>query len=63
MIWLLGCGSLTSARSSTLSAIANPACPHHADYLEYQQSRLTEAQLMNHLPHIAMLGDSLSRDL
>ena len=62
MIWLSGCGSLTTARSSTLSAISNPAAPHHTDYLEYQQGRLTKAQLMDRLPHIAMIGDSLSRD-
>ena len=62
MIWISGCSSLTTARSSTLSAIANPACPHHTDYLEYQQGRLTEAQLLDRLPHIAMVGDSLSRD-
>ena len=62
MIWLSGCGSLATARSSTLSAISNPASPHHTDYLEYQQGRLTEAQLMDRLPHMAMVGDSLSRD-
>ena len=62
MIWILGCGSLVTARSSTLSAISNPASPHHTDYLEYQQGRLTEAQLLDRLPHIAMIGDSLSRD-
>ena len=62
MLWILGCGSLVSARSSTLSVIASPASPHHTDYLEYTQGRLTEAQLMDRLPHIAMIGDSLSRD-
>ncbi len=62
MLWITGCGSLLSARASTLSVIANPAAPHHADYLEYQQGRLTEAQLLDHLPHIAIIGDSLSRD-
>ena len=62
MLWILGCGSLVTARSSTLSVIANPASPHHTDYLEYTQGRLTEAQLMERLPHIAMIGDSLSRD-
>ena len=61
MIWTSGCGSLATARTSTLSVISNPACPHHTDYLEYQQGRLTEAQLMDRLPHIAMVGDSLSR--
>jgi lysophospholipase L1-like esterase len=62
MLWILGCGSLATSRSSTLSAISNPASPHNTDYLEYQQGRLTEAQLMDRLPHIAMVGDSLSRD-
>jgi lysophospholipase L1-like esterase len=45
-----------------LSAISNPASPHNADYLEYQQGRFTKAQLMDRLPHIAMVGDSLCRD-
>jgi len=62
MLWILGCGSLATSRSSTLSAISNPGYPHHSDYLEYQQGRLTEAQLLERLPHIAMIGDSLSRD-
>jgi lysophospholipase L1-like esterase len=62
IIGILGCSSLTSSRSSTLSAISQPVSPHHADYLDYQQGRLTEAQLLDRLPHIAMIGDSLSRD-
>jgi lysophospholipase L1-like esterase len=62
MIWLSGCGSLVAARSSTLLGISNPGYPHHADYLEYQQGRLTKAQLTDRLPHVAMIGDSLSRD-
>jgi len=62
MIGILGCGSLLTARSSTLSVIANPASPHHTDYLEYQQGRLTKAQLLDRLPHVAMIGDSLSRN-
>jgi lysophospholipase L1-like esterase len=45
-----------------LSVIANPASPHNADYLEYQQGRLTEAQLMDRLPHVVLVGDSLSRN-
>ena len=62
MLWFSGCSSLASARSSTLSAIANPASSHHTDCQEYRQGRLTEAQLMDRLPHIAMIGDSLSRN-
>jgi lysophospholipase L1-like esterase len=62
MMWILGCGSLATARSSALSVISNPAAPHHQDYLEYQQGRLTKAQLMDRLPYIAIIGDSLSRN-
>jgi lysophospholipase L1-like esterase len=62
IICISGCGSLATVRSSTLSAISNPASPHNTDYLEYQQGRLTKAQLMDRLPHIAMVGDSLSRN-
>jgi lysophospholipase L1-like esterase len=62
VMWISGCSSLASARSSTLSVISNPDSPHNADYLEYRQGRLTESQLTDRLPHVAMVGDSLSRD-
>jgi lysophospholipase L1-like esterase len=62
MIWISGCGSLVATRSSTLLGISNPGYPQHTDYLEYQQGRLTEAQLLDRLFHMAMIGDSLSRD-
>ena len=62
MVWLSGCSSLATARSSTLSDIASPASPYHQAYLQSRQGRLTEAQLTDRLPHMAMIGDSLSRD-
>jgi lysophospholipase L1-like esterase len=62
MILISGCGSLVTASSSTFSTISMPASPYNADYLEYQQGRLTKAQLLDRLPHIAMVGDSLSRN-
>ncbi|MFA4902111.1 MAG: SGNH/GDSL hydrolase family protein [Desulfobaccales bacterium] len=62
MILISGCGSLVTARSSTLLGISNPGYPHNTDYLEYQKGRLTKAQLVERLPHVAMIGDSLSRD-
>ena len=62
MLWILGCGSLVTARSSTLSVISNPASPHNTDYLEYREGRITEEQLMDRVPHITIVGDSLSRD-
>ncbi len=62
MILISGCGSLVTTRASTMSAISNPASPRNGDYQEYQQGRLTKAQLEDRLPHIAMIGDSLSRN-
>lgn len=62
MLWVSGCSSLNCVNSSTLSTILDPASAHHADYLEYQQGRLTKAQLLDRLPYIALIGDSLSRD-
>ncbi len=62
LMLISGCGSLLTSRSSTLSVISNPAAPHHEDYLEYQQGKITKAQLKDRLPHIAMIGDSLSRN-
>ncbi|MGC1404619.1 MAG: hypothetical protein WA974_17030, partial [Thermodesulfobacteriota bacterium] len=62
MILISGCGSLLTARANTLSTVSDPASPHNGDYLEYQQGDLTKAQLLDRLPHIAMIGDSLSRN-
>ena len=62
MIWIFGCASMATGRANSLSAMADPASPHHADYLEYQQGRLTKAQLLDRIPHVAMIGDSLSRN-
>jgi lysophospholipase L1-like esterase len=62
MILIAGCGSLSAAHSSTLSVISNPAAPHHEDYLEYQQGKITKTQLMDRVLHVAMIGDSLSRN-
>jgi len=47
---------------SSFTWASQAASPHHQDYQEYQQGRLTKAQLLDRLPHIAMVGDSLSRD-
>jgi lysophospholipase L1-like esterase len=62
MIWLWGCSSLSVARSSPLSEVAEPALAHNGDYQEDQQGRLTKAELLDRLPHVAMIGDSLSRN-
>ncbi len=62
MILISGCSSLLTARANTLSTISDPASPDSTDYTEYQQGRLTKAQLLDRLPHMALIGDSLSRN-
>jgi lysophospholipase L1-like esterase len=62
MIWLWGCSSLSVARSSPLTGIADPAPPFNGDYQEYQQGRLMKAERIDRIPYIAMIGDSLSRN-
>jgi lysophospholipase L1-like esterase len=62
MLWFSGCGSLASARSSTVPAMANPAAQHNPDYEKYRQGRLAETQRRDRPLYIAMIGDSLSRD-
>jgi lysophospholipase L1-like esterase len=62
MIWLWGCSSLSVARSSPLTGIADPAPPCNGDYQEYQQGRLMKAERIDRIPYIAMIGDSLSRN-
>ena len=62
MILISGCGSLLTASANTLATISDPASPDSTDYPEYQQGRLTEGQMMDRLPQMALIGDSLSRN-
>jgi lysophospholipase L1-like esterase len=45
--------------SNFLERVAEPESPFHSDYLAYRRSKITRAQLIARLPHIAMLGDSV----
>jgi lysophospholipase L1-like esterase len=42
-----------------LGRVAEPESPFHRDYLAYRRSEITRAELINRLPHVAMLGDSV----
>src|SRR5438067_484335 len=42
-----------------LERLAEPESPLHPDYLAYRRSEITRAQLVNRLPHVAILGDSV----
>jgi lysophospholipase L1-like esterase len=42
-----------------LERVAEPESPFHPDYLAYRRSEITRAELINRLPHVAILGDSV----
>ena len=44
-----------------LERISNPSSPSYRDYLEYRQRKIGRVELVNRLPHVAMLGDSLTQ--
>jgi lysophospholipase L1-like esterase len=54
---------ITAVSASYLERVADPASSFHADYLHYKNGRIGRAELIARLPHIAMIGDSLSRDV
>jgi lysophospholipase L1-like esterase len=45
-----------------LERIAQPTSRFHSDYLAYNCGRITRAELIARLPHIAMIGDSVCMD-
>jgi len=62
LMFMTGCSSFTFVRSNSFARIAVPASPHHSEYVDYQCGRLTKAELLDRLPHVALIGDSLSRN-
>ena len=55
--------SAAAISTNYLQRVADPTCHFCADYLEYKKGRISSAQLVARLPHIAMIGDSLSRNV
>jgi len=45
-----------------LERTSQPSSAFYKDYLEYQRGSLTEDQLIQRLPHVAMIGDSLAKN-
>lgn len=45
-----------------LTRISDPSAPLYPDYLEYRHGNTSRLQLENRLPHVAMLGDSLTQN-
>jgi hypothetical protein len=44
-----------------LKRVSQPSSPFYNDYLEYRQGRISRAELGRRLPHVAMIGDSLTQ--
>jgi lysophospholipase L1-like esterase len=55
--------SSTAVSAKYLQRVADPTSRFYADYLAYKNRQISVAQLVARLPHIAMIGDSLSRDV
>ena len=55
--------SATAISANYLERVVDPTSRFHADYLEYKNRQISLAQLVERLPHIAMIGDSLSKDV
>jgi lysophospholipase L1-like esterase len=45
-----------------LARVSEPSSPLYPDYLEYQQGKIGRLELEKRLPHVAMLGDSLTQN-
>jgi hypothetical protein len=43
--------------------MADPEGPFHQHYLAYKRGQITRLELVQRLPHVAMIGDSLSRNV
>jgi lysophospholipase L1-like esterase len=55
--------SATATSADYLERVSEPSSKFYPDYLEYKQGRISRAELVRRLPHIAMIGDSLSRNM
>ena len=54
--------SSTAISTDYLKRIADPKSPFHATYVAYEQRKISRRQVIERLPHVAMIGDSLSKN-
>src|SRR5437773_11634032 len=51
----------TARTPDYLKPISTPFSPFYNDYLEYRRGKISRAELVRRLPHVAMMGDSLTQ--
>ena len=51
----------TATTPDYLESISRPSSPFYKEYLEYRRGRISRAELVRRLPHVAMMGDSLTQ--
>jgi lysophospholipase L1-like esterase len=52
----------TATSPEYLQRVSDPSSRFYRDYLEYKEGRISRPELARRLPHIAMVGDSLSKN-
>jgi hypothetical protein len=55
--------SATATSPDYLTRVSEPSSKFYPDYLDYKQGRISRAELVRRLPHIAMLGDSQCKNM
>src|SRR5207248_8729114 len=50
----------TATMPDYLERVSQPSSPFYNDYLAYRRGRIDRAELVRRLPHVAMMGDSLT---
>src|SRR5438046_6613425 len=45
-----------------LARVSEPSSALYRDYLEYRQGKIDRIELVNRLPHVAIMGDSLTQN-
>src|SRR6266566_499845 len=51
----------TARTPDYLERVSQASSPFYNDYLEYRRGRISRAELLRRLPHVAMMGDSLTQ--
>src|SRR5881392_2781292 len=51
----------TAMTPDYLKPISTPSSPFYNDYLEYRRGKISRPELVRRLPHVAMMGDSLTQ--